>query len=333
MKSMLLLIILALGTIGAFWFVWMNRASEKIVTSTVPIAILALIGIFFVGWVFGGEDDYQVVFPVCFPVDLRTKLVIEEPMIFRNHRFYFGPSQIAELRKQRPDLFPDDKNNFVRNVYQHFLQRSFVDFLVMLYRGTWRGRALRFDIGLGGIGQYGPAPEPPQASHILKASDIEQALAGNWFARIPAWPDPQLALPPGSELSITPPAGGGDSNSNSEMRIRNDFCTITVTVESDFPMRSVGEYRIMAGLSDQAVRDFATELYIVRARIHYSRLRSGHPRMKLYKEWAKQLVHELQNQFDEQRIWSQVKEEYMRMRHYPPETLTPSGRFPQQPPH
>ncbi len=201
----------------------------------------------------------------------------------------------------------------------------------MLYRGSWKARHLSFDIGSGpsGFGLFGATPEEqPGTSRVLKTDDIERALSGNWFAKIHFWPDSQISLPPGTELVVKPPTGGGDDNSTSEIVIANDFCSITLTVEFELPIRSVGEYRIMAGLSDEDVRDFATDMYVVRAQIKYSRLRSGHPEMKLYKAWAQQLVDELRNQFDEQLVWTRVKDADMRLRHYPAEDFTPHGRVP-----
>jgi hypothetical protein len=324
-------IVIGVAVAAAFWFVWMNRASEKIVTATLPIAIAALVGIFLAGWVFAGDDDYQVTFPVCFLVDLRTKFEIETPDIFRAYRFSVGRSPVPELKIRRPDLFPEDRNYFARNIYQHLLQRSFIDFLVLLYRGSWKARTLRFDIGSITFGQFGPATEEqPISARVLKTNDIERALSGNWFAQIHRWPDPQISLPPGSELTVKPPAGGGDDNSTSEVKISNRFCTITLTVESVFPVRAVGEYRIMAGFSDEQVSDFANNLFVVRARIEYDRLRSGHPDMKVYKLWARQLVDELRDQFDEQLIWARLKDMDMRSRHYPLEKFTPRGRVPQR---
>jgi hypothetical protein len=331
MKSLtvVIFVLLGLAVIAAFWFVWNNRASEKIVTASLPIAVAALIGIFLTGWIFAGEDDYEGAFPVCFLVDLRTKLEIQTPGVFAEGRFSSGTWQVSELKTRRPDLFSEDKNNFARNIYQHFLQRSFMDFLVMRYGGSWKARSLRFDFGSGGFGEYGPAPGvPPTDARILKKSDIEHALSGNWFAQIHQLPEPQISLPPGSELIVTSPTGGSDDNSTSEMKITNSFCTITLTVESVFPVRNVGEYRRMAGLSDEEVRDFATILYVVRVHISYSRLKSGHPDMKTYKAWAQQLAGELRKQFDEEIIWARVKDMDLRSRHYPPEQFTAHGRVP-----
>jgi hypothetical protein len=251
-------------------------------------------------------------------------------MIFGAYRFQHGLSPVPELKSQRPELFPPDKNYLARNVYHHLLQKSFIEFLTMLYRASWHARALHFEIGSVEFGQYGPAEQSSTvASRMMNTQDLERALGDNWFARIHRWPGPQLALPPGTRLTVTPPTGEGDANSTSELRIENRFCSITLSVEYVFPVRTVGEYRVMAGMSDEEVQDFGANMYVVRENVHYSRLFSGSPEMKAHQEWATQLVNEVRNQFDEQLIWARVKEQDLRSRHYPTEKLTRHGRFPQ----
>src|SRR6266851_4274012 len=77
MKSVVVLLLFIAVTAVAFWFVWMNRASEKIVSSTLPIAIAAIVGVFLAGWVFGGDEDNETVFPVCYMLDLESKLPLD----------------------------------------------------------------------------------------------------------------------------------------------------------------------------------------------------------------------------------------------------------------
>ncbi len=74
-------------------------------------------------------------------------------------------------------------------------------------------------------------------------------------------------------------------------------------------MRSVGKYRLLAGISESAASDFATDSYIVRAQIRYSKLRFGHPDIAAYSSWAMQAINELRYNFDEQMIWARVKED------------------------
>jgi hypothetical protein len=318
MKSVIVLLVMMVLTGFAFWFVWMNRASEKIVASTLPIAVAAVIGIFLAGWVFGGEADYETAFPVCYMLDLETKLpldTVEEmnnlpmknPMIFRSHRFEHGPSPVPELKNQRPDLFLDTtKNDFCRNIYHHLLQRSLIDFLTVLYRGSWKAEAFRFDVGSMNFGRYGVVPQAAPAATVVETKNIERILDGNFFARIHRWPSPQFSLPPNSKVELRAPAGGSDDNGTGEITLSNPFCTIKLVSEIAFPVRTIGEYRLLTGLSEEQA-SLATNMYLLRVNIHYNRLRSGHPDMKAHKEWATQLTGEIKDQFDEQVIWAKVK--------------------------
>jgi hypothetical protein len=335
MKSVAVLIVFVLLTGGAFWFVWMNRASEKIVTSTLPIAVAAIVGVVLAGLVFGGDADYEAVFPVCYMLDLDSKLPLdsmdemnklptENSTVFGSHRFSFGQSPVPELKKQRPDLFADKtKNDFSVNIYHHLLQRSLIDFLAMRYWGSWKAEALLFNLGSIGFGRYGGNinPDTSLGRTVLTAADLEKILKGNWFARIHRWPSLQLSLPPDSKIAIRVPAGGPDATGRGEVRISNRFCTITLATEVALPIRTIGEYRIMTGLSDEQVRDLATNVYLLRAHVHYTRWLFGHPEMKAHKEWATQLVNDIRNQFDEQVIWTLVKEDDLRSHLHPPEPL------------
>src|ERR1035437_533068 len=313
MKSTVALCLFVALTASAFWFVWMNRASEKIISSTLPIAVAAIVSVFLAGLVFGGEADYDTVFPVCYMLDLESKLPqysvdemnklpTEKSMIFGSHRFSFGPSPVPELKKLMPNLFADPaKNEFCRNVYHHLLQRTLIDYLAMHYMGSWKAEALLFNVGSIGFGRYGGAAsgDTPHKQTVLKVADLEKVLDGNWFSRIHRWPSMQLCLPPNSKLAVQVPAGGPDDNGNGEIRISNRFCTITISTETALPIRTIGEYRVMAGLSDSQAYDLATNMYLLRFRIHYARWLFGHPAMKAHKERATQMVNEIKNQFDE----------------------------------
>jgi hypothetical protein len=190
MKAQVVLLLFVAAIVFVIWFTWTNRASEKIITSTVPIAIAAIVGILLAGLVFGGEEDFEAVFPVCFMIDRKTKLEISPFAFnpFRSRSVLATSNAVAELKEERPELFPVNLNNFSRNIYQHWLQRAFVDFLSTLYQGTWKARAIRFDIGSIGFGQYGPAPDSTEKSKVLETKDIEEALGQNLFARSHMWP-------------------------------------------------------------------------------------------------------------------------------------------------
>jgi hypothetical protein len=102
-----------------------------------------------------------------------------------------------------------------------------IDFLAMLYMGSWKTEALLFNVGSIGFGRYGGVTNEstPLRQTVLKTVDLEKILNGNWFSRIHRWPSLQLSLPPDSKIAVRVPAGGTDANGNGEIRISNRFCT------------------------------------------------------------------------------------------------------------
>ena len=235
-----------------------------------------------------------------------------DPTVFRSHRSSFGPSPVPELKRQRPDLFADStKNDFCANIYHHLLQRSLIDFLARVYRASWKTEPLLVNLGSIGFGRYGGVPSGgiDASQTVLRTPDLDNILDGNFFSRIHIWPSQQLCLPPGSKMAVRVPPSEPGTNGKGEIRIANRFCTITITTETVMPTRTIGEYRVMAGLTEAQAYDLATNLYLLRAHVRYTRWLSGHPQMKTYEEWATQMVTQIKNQFDEQLIWALVKED------------------------
>lgn len=323
MKSALF-VVLIVATAGAFWFVWMNRASEKIINSTLPIAVAAILAVILAGWVFADEPDFDAVFPVNYMVDLETKLPLEavdtinkfrinDSSVFSSRRFVLGPSPITLLKSQRPDLLDANKNNFVRNLYHHLLQRSIIDLLIQIYRGSWKAEPLYFKMGSFAVGRYGGNPKDGEQLEqtILTEREIEAVLRGNWFAQTHVWP-PRLCLPPKTHLTVAVPPGDTDAQTKGEIEISNRFCTIRISTEIVSSIRTIGEYRIIAGLSDEEAYHLASNTYLLRAKVSYTKWLAGNPDMKALKQWAEQLVTQVKNNFDEELIWQQVKDDELR---------------------
>ncbi len=53
MKAVIILLVSGLLTASAFYLVWMNRASEKLLSAVIPVAVAALAGILVAVFVFG----------------------------------------------------------------------------------------------------------------------------------------------------------------------------------------------------------------------------------------------------------------------------------------
>jgi hypothetical protein len=59
-----------------------------------------------------------------------------------------------------------------------------------------------------------------------------------------------------------------------------------------------------------ALNEFGQVSFLVETEVAFSRMRNGHPEMARYKRWATQLISEIQDELDEQRLWQKTKESF-----------------------
>ena len=100
MKAVLILSVSGLMTVFAFYLVWMNRASEKILSAIFPVAVAALTGVILAVFVFGGEPATTTVFPSSFQYRLPSKMPLQLPLVLMNRRFsqtLFAPSKSSKF--------------------------------------------------------------------------------------------------------------------------------------------------------------------------------------------------------------------------------------------
>ncbi len=311
MKAASIFAVLLILTLGVFWLVWMNRASEKIITAVVPIAVAALIGVALVVFVFGGESPISEVFPASFLYSIEEKMPADLPWMLSRHRFtsmLFAPNALHEVH---PEYFKDPNDTNGGMLYHHLLQKSIIDWIGTLYRGSWQAEILHFDLPGSSELRFQPAAVPAEPSKILSTKDIEKLLKENKFGEIRTGISPQIALPPDTRMVITPPEHKNGSLDRGEILLENRFCRVSIQTEVSSWMRGAGGYKQLAGISDEENDHLGTATYIVRFRAEFTRWLSGHPEMPKYKRWARQLADELKVQFDEQVIWQKTKEDYL----------------------
>lgn len=310
MKAALILSVSGLMTAFAFYLVWMNRASEKILSTIFPVAVAALTGIILAVFVFGGQPTVRSVFPSSFQYRLSDKMPLNLPLVLMNRRFsgaLFAPSMLSKVH---PEFFSDSADPEGRSLYHHLLQKAIVDWMGLTYSGTWQVEMLQFDLPIGREGRFEPIQGASEKSEILSTEQIERLLKGNRFAAIHPGISPRIALPVGTEIRITPPQTKTGLLETGEIFLENEFCTISIKTEASSWFRGIGSYKRLAGMNDEDNEKVATANYTVRINIRFDRLRSNHPQMALYKTWASQLSEGLRGQFDEQVIWSRTKEDF-----------------------
>ena len=313
MKSTLLFIGLVLATAVAFYIVWMNRASEKIVTAVIPIAVAALVGIYLAVFVFGGLPPISEKFPSSHMYRIKDKIPASAglPRVLWWRRFTSSLFAPAQLARSHPERFNDQNDENGATLYHHLLQKAIIDWMGMRYRATWEIEILNLDLPTAVVQQFQPAVDATEPSVTLSTEQIDKLLQGNIFAGIHTGIPPKLALPPGTQLKIRAPHREKAGWELGEIILKNNFCNLSIQTRYSSWQRGVGSYKRLAGLSDEDDQLLATATYIVTINTTFSRFRSGHPDMPKYESWARQMANELRKQFDEEIIWLRTKEDYL----------------------
>jgi heme/copper-type cytochrome/quinol oxidase subunit 4 len=303
MKAYSVLVVFAIFTALAFYVVWMNRESEKIVTAVFPISVAALIGVFLTVFLFGGEVPVTANFPAVF----LFRISDWEPLAPPDRPQLMSLFEVPTLGVEHPELMKDNDNG--ATLYHHLLQKAIIERLAFLYGSSWEIDILDFKTGMGQQQGSQPSPEAIGPSTKLSTAQVRGLLKGNRFADINYFTAPEIALPPGTALTIRAPDTANVGMG--EITLKNDFVTLSIKTAYFSWMRSLGGYRVLMGYSWEQDREFASAQYFVTIRADFSRLRSGHPQMAKYKRWVNQIVSDLRAQFDEQELWSNTRENYV----------------------
>jgi hypothetical protein len=305
MRALVVLIVLMLATGVAFYVVWMNRESEKIVTAVVPISVAALIGVFLSVFLFGGEPPISVRFPVVFlyrTPDLAPLVPPDRPLLV-------SLFEVPTLKAEHPELMEDGGNGTI--LYHHLLQKAILNTLEFLYACTWEIDLSDFNTGIGEQQVSQPSRDATEPSTKLTTAQIDALLKDNRFAGIHSRDGLGIALPPGSSISIVAPRTTTTGAVEGEILIKNEFVGLTIKSQYSMYMRSLGGYRTLMGYSWEQESDFATVQYIVSIQAEFDRLRSGHPKMPKYKNWVNQIISQLRAKLDEEILWPDTRQNYL----------------------
>ena len=128
-----------------------------------------------------------------------------------------------------------------RIVHAQFLkERAIIDWMGMLYSGTWQLEILQFELPSGHEGRFQPAEGASKKSETLSTEQVESLLKGNKFADIHAGIRPQITLPPGTKMKITPPQTRAGALETGEILLENKFCSISIKTQASSWFAGIG---------------------------------------------------------------------------------------------
>jgi hypothetical protein len=219
--------------------------------------------------------------------------------------------------------------------YHHLLQKAIIEWLGSIHRSTWQAEIHRVNITGSALTTYAGRKAEGIASVVLDVKDIERLLGGNMFSEIHTLSGDvperlQIVLPPKTEVKVQIPRKlpqqqsepevlvgpyellpNAHSPSHSQITIANPRVTIVIEVLDYGVLDGIGGYRQIENLSEGEAARFKRAVYMVTVSTQYNRWRLGDPEMPQYRSWATQIMHELRQVFDEQRLWKHNRELYM----------------------
>jgi hypothetical protein len=296
------LLVIAFFYVVAFYFVWQNRGSEKVVT-TAGLGLVGLIGALVAVIVFGAQPPLRKVFSSTYLIKLSNQQ--PHPLMGTSPRFTYGIYEIQQLTKVHPELFTNLENLPRSTLYHHLLQKNLVDWIAARYPGSW-------EIEIAPIGLMGemtePARPPDESQTRVTPAQLEEKLSGNFFSNmLGPLQNTSFSLPPHTMLQVFTPSMK-DGLEVGEIELRNPFCMLRVTTRNVTWFRGAGIYKQVLHLSDGENSSLATSVYTVRTEVNFSRTLNGNPDMPRYVRWATSISEGLQDQFDEQVIWNKTRD-------------------------
>ena len=228
MKALVVLVALIAATVFAFYVVWMNRESEKIITAVVPISVAALIGVFLSVFLFGGEPAVTARFPTVFLYrvsDLQPLAPPDRPLL--NSLF-----EVPTLVAKHPELAKDKESGAA--LYHELLQKAIVDKLAFTFPHSWEVDIADFKTGIGQQLTVQPAQDATERSTKLTQAELDALLKGNSFVGTHAIPSLGLALPPRSSMTIASPHSAPSGMLGGRIAIKNPF--VTLAINTDYSM-------------------------------------------------------------------------------------------------
>ncbi|MCU1269088.1 MAG: hypothetical protein JWN74_382 [Acidobacteriaceae bacterium] len=290
----------------AIAFAYFNRASEKVVT-TVFLGMAALVGAVLAVTIFSSEHGIRKAFSVPIIVHADARLPVEE--LPYSVLPTFLSIKVRDKLTAHPELF-NPQDSFGRNIYHHVLQRAIIFWLEQRYPKTWQ--VDEFPMTLGEMSGYAfQSRKVP--TRLYSESEIAARLSGNTFADMvgPFGGSPQfgLAVPEGTDLTISAPHMDSARGEISSIKLHNRFCTITIDTHFGSSMVGAGSYRMILGMSqEQSQKALKSNQYIVVVSVTFNRFLTGNPEMPNYRKWASDISDGLEAQFSDQVVWSKTRD-------------------------
>lgn len=295
--------------------VWFNRGSEKIVTAF-ALGLAAIVGALVSVLFFGAPEAIHKALSTKVTIDGTSYLPadfigLEGTSNLPTDIIQFGaiPDVNVNLARDElrnhPELRAAD-DTLGMTIYHHLLQRGIVSWLQEKYVKSWETEVFPWDLGENHGYMFTSKSTP---STVYGPEELARRMGGNKFAHLygPFGPSDGLAVPPGTELTVTPHRDK-QLGEVGKITLKNRFSIITIETRAADSHLGLGSYALLFGLSQDQSNEFRANRYFVTIDASFRWFLAGNPDMPKYRRGASDIATGLENQFDERVIWSGVRD-------------------------
>ncbi len=284
------LVVAAVGAVALLgvvvWLVWSNRSSEKLVTTSLSLIVVASVGAILSVLVFSEGTKETVEFPVSIIIEKKsgTPTALAPPPFIapvKNYGFAIAEFQKIASKEQLAALKLgeiDGRQKF----YLQALHWEILDVLQNQYSYGWKVKTTSYKVAGGDARRW--QTESAGGEKLEYDKVRETLLKENVLTAV-------------DRKTLT--------------GISGLWLTQRVSLESLEWMVGVGMYATLLGIPQLEAQDkFATITYLMRIETTTNRLFQGNPNLPPLKKWASQMTTLLKDSLDSSLEWDRFKEQW-----------------------
>jgi hypothetical protein len=310
--SLALAIFISAVLVGAVWIVYLNRASEKIVSAALPIAAAAVLALCLSVFVFGADPPQAARFEVSYTINMDDKKPSPEVVICKQNG-EFSLQAMDEVSTLHPEFLKNPRDTNAIQLYNHLLQWEIMRRISIMFSKHWQTEIItlnRYNARFNSV-----ESNADREVNMVSSAEIRAILNDNKFSFFSSAYDQavpfQIAVPPNTSVRVLAPVDSFKAGENfgqiefavDKSPILGPLYTIRITTRPMATGQGTYGYRKFAGLSLSQERALFTYVYEVKVDTETSRFRSGSPMLAAYKQWKERMVDALRDQLDEDRIY------------------------------
>lgn len=327
LKYIVLILIFILICIAGY-VAWQNRASEKVVTSFITVALagaaatlaMTLFAVetgtfdisFYKTYIFEKISKMPISANFPSPIDAFSGREMSMDTIVSIQEAIQRDPSLAVIEEDSSDAKRTDDG---AKLYQDILYHQIITTMCR-YCGL-SSRAKR-NVDVFGSTVLGVQKSTMIPTRKISWHEIKMWNPNNIFLNSPNVMGYALTVPRKSIVT-------GDNHS---IQIRDNFISLTITITKAGGSMGVGSLKRLFQITSGESMKYWTQNYEIEINAKFSAIRSGHPLMNEYKDWVNAIIDELSYQFNSQLHWEKTKEQFILYRNLPKETT--EGAFKSQ---